>query len=286
MPELPEVETVVRSIRPGIVGRTIANIRVGRKKLRQPWLKNWNQLVTGRRVVELSRRGKWIILKLDAGALLAHLGMTGQLTVGPANKTIESHTHLIFDLGANRQLQFRDPRRFGSVRYFAEVAELTAFLNARLGPEPFVIDPTYWRDALRGTRRSIKAALLDQAIVAGVGNIYADESLFAARIHPATAANRLTPRQATALRQAVAKILTFAIERRGSSIRDYLDGNGQRGQFQNEFRVYGRYEEPCQRCRAVIERIRLAGRSTHFCPRCQKSPVVRGPLLVARKDVH
>jgi formamidopyrimidine-DNA glycosylase len=279
MPELPEVETVVRSIRPGIVGRTITNIRVGRKKLRQPWSKQWSQLIVDQRIVDMSRRGKWIIVKLDAGALLAHLGMTGQLTVGPANRTIEPHTHLVFDLGADRQLRYRDERRFGSVRYFVDPAKLTAFLNDRLGPEPFAIDPDYWQSALSATNRSIKAALLDQSIIAGVGNIYADESLFAARIHPTIAANRLTPNQATVLGQAVAKVLTFAIERRGSSIRDYLDGNGERGQFQNEFRVYGRFKEPCRKCRTAIERIRLAGRSTHYCPKCQ-------PLSSAKNRAH
>jgi formamidopyrimidine-DNA glycosylase len=279
MPELPEVETVVRSIRRGIVGCRIAGVNVSRKKLRQPWSKSWSVQIIGKTIRGLRRRGKWIIIELDAGSLLAHLGMTGQLKVVSADVTLEPHTHLVFDFGSGLQLRFRDERRFGSVRYFAVRAALATFLDERLGPEPFAIDAEYLRTILASTKRSIKAVLLDQSVIAGVGNIYADESLFLARIHPANLAHRMTAKQATALSQAIEDVLTNAIELRGSSIRNYLDGTGQPGQFQKEFQVYGRLNKPCPRCRTLIRRIRLAGRSTHFCPKCQKSPVVRRQKL-------
>ena len=274
MPELPEVETVVRDLRPLLVGRRVARVWVGRLALRKPWLRAWHGRVAGRRVKAVRRRGKWIVLDLDdGGRLVFHLGMTGQLTVAPADAPVENHTHLMLDLdGKAGQLRFRDVRRFGSATWFPDEARLEAFFAASsLGPEPFDLDPDYWRRRLGSARRSLKAVLLDQTVVAGVGNIYADEALFEARLHPARIAATLDARAAAHLRRAVEKVLNRAIERRGSSIRDYVGGSGRKGEMQNEFRVYGRAGEPCPRCGARIERVRLAGRSTHFCPACQKS---------------
>lgn len=269
MPELPEVETVVRTIRPGLVGRTILKVYVGRKKLRVPWSGRWSAALVRQPVLAVNRRGKWIIVELRQGSLLGHLGMTGQLTIQPAERAIAPHTHLRLELDNGLQLRFRDERRFGSIQYFGDLRLLQQYLDARLGPEPFDLVAGHWVAALARSRRPIKTALLDQSLVAGVGNIYADESLFAARIHPKTSAHRLTPAQAEALRRTIAKVLARAIDHHGSSIRNYLDGTGERGQFQNEFRVYGRTDEPCRRCRTPIQRMRLAGRSTHFCPNCQ-----------------
>ncbi len=271
MPELPEVETVVRSLRPGLTGRTIIGVRVGRKKLRVPWIGVWTRAVMNQRIASVSRRGKWIIIELDAGALLGHLGMTGQLTVGAGDNKRCPHTHLVFNLGDEHRMRFRDERRFGSLQLFPTLKELNGYLDERLGPEPFGLHPHYWRAALSGSKRPIKALLLDQSVIAGVGNIYADESLYAARIHPAALTHRLTPAQATALRKSVEKVLTHAIESRGSSIRNYLDGTGERGGYQKEFKAYGRTGKPCRRCRVAIERIRLAGRSSHYCPQCQRT---------------
>lgn len=272
MPELPEVETVVRDLRPRLVGRQIAAVRAGRKALRRRWSAAWGTRLSGSRIAEVGRRGKWILITLDSGLhLVIHLGMTGQLRVHPAAAAPATHTHLIFSLddGAE-QLRFRDVRRFGSATLFADRADLDQFFVAgKLGPEPFDLDARSWRDNLARTERCLKAALLDQRLVAGVGNIYADESLFEARLHPTQRGCDISPKDAERLRKAIVMVLLRAIEQRGSSIRDYLGGTGERGNYQEEFRVYGRPGEPCRRCRTPVERIRLAGRSTHYCPRCQ-----------------
>lgn len=270
MPELPEVETVVRDLRPLLIGRSFAKIVVGRKALRRKWSRTWEPKLLGRCVRAITRRGKWILIDLDESWLVVHLGMTGQFTVVPAASPRATHTHVVFSLDDANELRFRDVRRFGSVTYYPSRAKLDeVFATSRLGPEPFDLDADYWRQSLQGTRRSLKAILLDQAIIAGVGNIYADESLFEARLHPTITGRQVKPKHAEALRQAIVAVLTRAIEQRGSSIRDYIGGSGLKGNFQDEFNVYGRTGEPCTRCRTPIERIVLAGRSTHFCAKCQ-----------------
>jgi formamidopyrimidine-DNA glycosylase len=274
LPELPEVETVVRELRPRLRGRHIRIVRASEHRLRHGWTAEWETRLAGRKVTGVRRRGKWIIVDLDDGLLLLHLGMTGQLTVGPAGRPVEAHTHLTFELDDGRQLRFRDVRRFGSATLFAGLDSLTEFLDRRLGPEPFDLQPGPWRAALTGTDRCLKAVLLDQKVVAGVGNIYADESLFAARLTPTRRGRDTTPAEAERLRRAILKVLNRAIERRGSSIRDYVGGSGRRGSYQREFRVYGRAGEPCPRCGTPVRRVRLAGRSTHYCPRCQPA---KGP---------
>jgi formamidopyrimidine-DNA glycosylase len=248
VPELPEVETVVRELRPHLVGRRIRALRA------------------------IRRRGKWILLDLDQDLhLVIHLGMTGQLTVKAASERPHPHTHLLFSLDEGRhELRFRDVRRFGSATLFTSGEELERFFEgARLGPEPFNVNAQYWRERLAATRRCLKAILLDQRVVAGVGNIYADESLFQACLHPARLGVDTSPAEALRLRRAVIRVLSRAIAQRGSSIRDYVGGSGRKGQYQNEFRVYHRAGQPCPRCRGPIECIRLAGRATHFCARCQ-----------------
>ncbi len=273
MPELPEVETVVRDLRGPLVGRRLSAIRVSRKPLRIPWSPRWTRLVRGRTVAAIDRRGKWIMIDLAGPWLLAHLGMSGQLCITPADAPRRPHTHIVIALDDGAvEMRFRDPRRFGSVSYHGDRATLDAFLApTRLGPEPFALDAAQWRRSLAGTARSLKAVLLDQTIVAGVGNIYADEALYEARLHPMLPADSLTPRQAAALRRAIGRVLTRAIECRGSTIRDYLGGSGQVGSYQHEHRVYGRTGAPCGRCETPIARIVLAGRSSHFCPACQRA---------------
>jgi formamidopyrimidine-DNA glycosylase len=272
MPELPEVETVVRELRPRLVGRRIAQVKVGRRPLRRRWRALWGPELVGKRVQDVRRRGKWIVLCLaEKYHLVVHLGMTGQLTVVPAKTPVKNHTHLLFSLNGGRQLRFRDVRRFGSATLFAAPDRLEQFfLQSGLGPEPFDLEPAYWQQRLAATRRCLKAILLDQRVVAGVGNIYADESLFEARLHPAQLGQDTTARQGQRLRRAVIAVLHRAIEKRGSSIRDYIGGSGRKGEFQEEFCVYGRTGMPCPRCGRTIACMRLAGRSTHFCPRCQK----------------
>jgi formamidopyrimidine-DNA glycosylase len=241
-------------------------------------------LLRARKVVRIDRRGKWIVIVLDDDArLLVHLGMTGQLRVMTADTPKADHTHLVIALDeGDAELRFRDIRRFGTALVLPTPDRLDAFFHASgLGPEPFDLPAGYWREQLAGTQRSLKAVLLDQRVVAGVGNIYADESLFESRLPPWQIAATLEQKEADRLRRAVSKVLERAIETRGSSIRNYVGGSGLQGNYQREFRVYGRTGEPCTRCKTPIERIRLAGRSTHFCPRCQANGMDSPPAAGA-----
>jgi formamidopyrimidine-DNA glycosylase len=271
VPELPEVETVVRDLRPYLIGMRLGNVRAGKHRLRRPWSPAWNKVLTGRQVEGISRRGKWIVLFLQGGPqLVIHLGMTGQLTVVPSNEKVLRHTHLVVELEDARQLRFRDVRRFGGATLFPRAEALAVFFEKmRLGPEPFGLDPRYWQQRLSATQRPLKAILLDQRVVAGVGNIYADESLFEAGLHPGRTGCSLRAAEANRLRRAMAAVLERAIRSRGSSVRTYVGGSGRRGRYQEQLRVYGRTGQPCRRCGTSIQRIRLAGRSTHWCPRCQ-----------------
>jgi formamidopyrimidine-DNA glycosylase len=272
VPELPEVETVVRELRPVLAGRRLAAVRrTSRKALRRPWSARWAEGLCGRRVGAVGRRGKWIVVDLEEGGhLVVHLGMTGQLTVAEPAAPLAAHTHLVLDLDDGRQVRFRDARRFGSVTLFTSRAALEADFRRRgLGPEPFGLDAGHWRRSLAATRRPVKAVLLDQQVVAGVGNIYADEALFAARVHPSRRGCDLSAAEAARLGRAVATVLGRAVARRGTTIRDYVGGSGRRGGFQERLRVYGRTGAPCPRCRTAIAALRLAGRSSHYCPCCQ-----------------
>ncbi len=273
MPELPEVETVVRDLRGPLVGRRIRSVTTSPHPLRRKWDQSWETQLVGARVCEVRRRGKWIIVALDRGRFLVfHLGMSGQITVTTSTHPAANHTHLVFALDRGKeQLRFRDIRRFGSATLFKDEQALGDFFDeCKLGPEPFDLDAAYWRARLAGARRSLKAVLLDQRVVAGVGNIYADESLFEAKLHPATLACALNRTAAERLRNAIATVLDRAIHLRGSTIRNYVGGSGLKGGYQDQFRVYGRTGERCPRCRTPIERVRLAGRSTHYCPKCQR----------------
>ena len=302
MPELPEVETVVRDLRPLVVGRTIAVVRSGERKLRKPWDAAWNAALQGCRVEAIRRRGKWIVVELaglpspvrgGAGGgialkhltprppslggkgeqekprLVVHLGMTGQFTAVDAATEQPDHLHLTFELDGGRELRFRDPRRFGSATVFSDDAAVEAFFtDIGLGPEPFGLDRDYFRTAVRGTGRTLKAILLDQGIVAGVGNIYANEACFRAKLHPTRAGDTLTPEECDRLRKELASVLKMAIRRRGSSIGEG-SGDYVGGKFQKMFGVYGRGNEPCRVCTSVIERMTLTARATYFCPSCQ-----------------
>jgi formamidopyrimidine-DNA glycosylase len=274
VPELPEVETVVRELQPVLVDRVITRVRVSRQALRRAWSPRWRKALIGQRILAVRRRGKWIFVPLaDAGTMVIHLGMTGQLTVVAATTQLQAHTHVVLGLEATgKELRFRDVRRFGSITLLARGQTIEQYLEEiGLGPEPFQVEAAYWRQQLEKTRRNLKAILLDQHVVAGVGNIYADESCFAARLHPARLGRSLTKWEVRRLADAVPAVLTRAIDKRGSTIRDYVGGSGLAGGFQDEFCVYGRTGQPCLRCGRPIRQMRLAGRSTHFCPCCQKA---------------
>ena len=272
MPELPEVETVVRDLRPLLNGRRVDGLLLGRSaaKLRLRWNSRWGRRVLGRTFLGIRRRGKWIILDFaEGGCFLAHLGMTGQLTVVPVRTASDAHCHIELALDNQTNLRYRDTRRFGGVLLCDDEAKMQAYLGERLGPEPWDLDPAAWHASLVASRRPLKAILLDQTVVAGVGNIYADEALHAARLVPMQTGVETTRPQANRLRSAIVAVLENAIAARGSTIRNYVGGSGLEGGFQHQLSVYGRAGEPCARCRTAVRCIRLAGRATHFCPKCQ-----------------
>jgi formamidopyrimidine-DNA glycosylase len=267
MPELPEVETIVRTLRPLLLDRRFGRIKLTRNDIVRPAGFDLPHRLVGRTVTDITRRGKRIIITLDdANRFYVHLGMTGRLTVEPAAGPIRPHTHLCADLcdRQDRQLRFRDPRRFGGIGWLGLGPD-----DERMGPEPLQLRPEQLFRRLSKTRRAIKNVLLDQAVIAGLGNIYVDEALFAAAIHPLVPARDLSPVQMRRLNRAVKLTLRRAIRHRGSTLRDYVDAAGAAGAFQTLHRVYHRTGDACIRCRMPIERIVVGGRSTHFCPGCQ-----------------
>jgi formamidopyrimidine-DNA glycosylase len=261
MPELPEVETVVRSVRQHLIGK-----RIVASKFTSRWVTPGNRTtlaarLAGRRIESVGRRGKFILIALDQGTLTVHLGMTGKLLVAGSEDT---HTHGVFTLD-DGVLLYHDPRQFGSIEWSPGGSPRVA----RLGPEPLEVTFGEFRERLR-RRARVKALLLNQSFLAGIGNIYADESLFAAGIHPLAIAARLNRARAERLHTAIRGILAHAIELGGSSISDYVNADGERGWFQMEHRVYGREGEPCANCGGAVRKILVAQRGTHFCPRCQR----------------
>jgi formamidopyrimidine-DNA glycosylase len=265
MPELPEVQTVVSTLAPRLTGRMIRRVRHLRADIVSPAGFDLRRSLARRTIRSIERRGKRIVFTLDDGnRLYIHLGMSGRLTVESTSAPVMPHTHLIVDVGDRRQLRFRDPRRFGGIWWLGRED-----FNGQIGPEPLGLRTATLARRLSKTTRAIKNALLDQRVVAGLGNIYVDESLFAARIHPLTPARALIPTQIARLNRAIKATLKRAIRHRGSTLRDYVDADGAAGKFQSLHRVYAREGRPCIACRSPIERIVLGGRSTHFCPVCQ-----------------
>ena len=272
MPELPEVETVVRDLIPLLTLKTIVKVEVPGKKLRRPWNPLWSQLLENQTIEKVARRGKWIIISLRSNLqLLIHLGMTGQLCVFNQKTPRQSHVNLVFSLDRGvEELRFRDIRRFGSADLFLSQQALNEFFESReLGPEPFNIPEDYWLTTLAKSSRNLKAFLLDQKNITGVGNIYADESLFKSGLNPSRKAESLSKKEALMLAKCIGEVLSCAIENRGSTIMNYVGGSGLMGGYQDEFQAYGRTGEPCRKCGQPIKKIVLAGRSTHFCPICQ-----------------
>lgn len=271
MPELPEVETTVRGLRPVLEGKVLTRVEPRRDDLRRAFPADLRQRLTGARVTGLRRRAKYGVIDTDRDdSLIFHLGMSGRWRVDPTE--LLPHDHLVLATAAGRVLALNDPRRFGSVDLVptAEVADFPAF--RLLGPEPLGADFTseHLRLALAGRRLSIKLALLDQRIVAGLGNIYVCEALYDARIDPHTPAGSLGAPALARLVPAVQLVLEAAIEAGGSTLRDYARPDGELGYFSKQFAVYGRAGEPCA-CGGTVERYAEGGRSTFWCPRCQRS---------------
>lgn len=272
MPELPEVETVVRSLRPRLLGKKIRTVHCGKNKLRKPWLPEWDKLVSGKTILKLERRGKWILINLSQSGLylVVHLGMTGRLQICERREAPKPHTHLSFSLdNGEEELRYFDPRRFGSVRLCHAVNNQRFPEESQLGIEPFEKYTKQLGQRFLGSARSVKAILLDQSVVAGVGNIYADEALHRAGLNPERQGKSLTSQQVRSLMKAVRTVLQHAIDAHGSTILSFYYGDNDSGNFQNEFQVYGRTGLSCYRCGAVIKRTKTGGRSTHWCPSCQ-----------------
>jgi formamidopyrimidine-DNA glycosylase len=266
MPELPEVQTVVNTLKPKVLRHRVVGVTLNRDDIVRPCGFNLVGHLAGRTISSIERRGKKIVFALDTGDLFyIHLGMTGRLTVESSSAPTLPHTHLVLNF-AKHEVRFRDPRRFGGVFWLGR--ETAADLN--MGPEPLQTRPAQLGKRLAKTTRAIKKALLDQSVIAGLGNIYVDESLFCAGIHPLVPANELSSDDVARLNRAIKTTLRRALRHRGSTLRDYMDANGEAGAFQKLHAVYDRAGQKCRRCRSSIERIVLGGRSTHFCPRCQR----------------
>lgn len=271
MPELPEVETTRRGIAPHLLGRIITGVILRTAKLRLPLAPTFGDELAGRRIVAVERRGKYLLITCDGGTLIVHLGMSGHLRLAAAKTPAGKYDHVELVLDNGRLLRLNDPRKFGTVVWVTG-DPLQHPLLANLGPEPLTGDfsAAYLNERSRGRTVAVKPFLMDNRIVAGIGNIYANEALFRAGINPATPAGRLTRQQCTLLAAAVQEVLTEAIALGGTTLRDYLDGEGKPGYFRLNLRVYGRSGESCGHCAAAIQLSRLGGRSTYWCPVCQQ----------------
>src|ERR1700731_2026457 len=287
MPELPEAETVARGLQKSVAGRRIVSVRLGKTDFIDDPAALEQQL-PGRQIEKVERYGKFILLRLsaranavadsengdaEAASLLVHLGMTGQLAPCAAAQPHAKHTHVWFGLDDGRALRYTDPRRFGRMAYLTGAMlaeELTAF-----GADPLLVSVEEFASLIRSRDAQIKALLLNQKVLRGVGNIYADESLWQAKIHPMRRGMELSKKQTQVLRRVLQDVLQKAIAARGSSISDFLDAEGQPGEYQRHHRAYGREGKRCYRCGAAIRRVIVAGRSSYFCSKCQPAPRLR-----------
>jgi formamidopyrimidine-DNA glycosylase len=280
MPELPEVETTARGLRQRIVGKRVIKV-CGidwPRMLPNTTAEVLRDALVGRTVEAVERRGKLLLLCCEGQVIVAvHRKMSGNLVLCDADAAPKAHTHLLLSFEHGTQLRFVDPRKFGRVYLFWSAAELEAFLNGRLGPEPLSeLDEHVLGTLLRNRRGRIKPLLLDQAFLAGLGNLYADEALWEARIHPLRTADSLAPSEVSRLAAAVRQVLALAIERRGTSLSSYRDAEGDLGENQAYLNVYGRGPSrgrparPCPRCGTLISRLVFGQRSSHFCPECQQ----------------
>ena len=295
MPELPEVETVARGLQMTVAGRRIVSVTLGKTDfIDDPSALEMH--LPGQSIERVERYGKFMLMRLrkesaadfkpadDRGdSLLVHLGMTGHLSPHPVNEPYPKHTHVRFLLDDGRELRYTDPRRFGRMA-FLSAEDLPSELD-RFGADPLEISEADFAALLRSHKSRIKALLLDQTALRGVGNIYADESLWRSRIHPMRITAKLSPKEASVLRKNLQAILQEAIALRGSSILDFLDAEGEPGEYQRRHRAYGREGKPCYRCKAPIRRAIVAGRSSYFCPNCQPAPRARPRQGKRRKPV-
>lgn len=270
MPELPEVETIRRSLLPRVTGRTIQQVEVRERRLRRPIAPDFERRLAGRRIADIARRGKYLLFALDGDEwLVVHLGMSGSLEVKPARGSAAPHDHVELHLEGGNVVVFNDPRRFG-LMHIVDADGLVMTTNT--GPDPITEEWTgeRLRALVHRRQRPIKNILMDQTLIAGIGNIYANEILHLARIRPRRRGQTLRRREIDALAGAIRTVLLDAVRLGGSSISDFRDGDGKPGYFQLHFRVYDRDGQPCRDCGTAIRRIVLVGRSSFYCPLCQR----------------
>lgn len=270
MPELPEVETTRRGIAAHIEGKIIADISIRQHQLRWPIPNELPSLLRRRKVVRIDRRGKYLLFYFSHGVLLIHLGMSGSLRICATTSPLQKHDHVDFLLSGKKCLRFHDPRRFGAILWTDAPIEEHKLLR-HLGPEP-LSDAFTWEYLFQQSRKrtkDIKALIMDSRIVVGVGNIYANEALFSAGIRPSKTAGKITKKQTTRLVDEIKKVLQRSITQGGTTLRDFVGGDGQPGYFIQQLNVYGRAGEPCHNCKQTLKEIRQAGRSSVYCSTCQ-----------------
>lgn len=270
MPELPEVETTRRGIAPHLTGARVNRVIIRQPRLRWPIPDSLPELLKGRKILDVSRRGKYLLFQFRHGVLLLHLGMSGSLRILASNTSPQKHDHFEIRLSGGRSLRLRDPRRFGAVLWAGESPQLHPLLES-LGPEPLSnsFSGAYLHQQGRGRRTAVKNMIMDSRVVVGVGNIYASEALFRAGIHPKRACNRISVTRYEALVDAIRTVLSAAIEQGGTTLRDFQQEDGRPGYFAQELQVYGRSGEPCPACGDNICSLVIGQRNSFFCPQCQ-----------------
>jgi formamidopyrimidine-DNA glycosylase len=270
MPELPEVETSRRGIEPHIVGQCISTIVIRQRRLRWPISKDVDKLLPGATVTSVDRRAKYLLINTTAGTAIIHLGMSGSVCIVNADTPAAVHDHFDLVFSNGKSLRFRDPRRFGSLHFSTDAKQHKLLCN--LGPEPLSdeFSADYLWSMSRGRRVSVKQFIMNAAMVVGVGNIYASESLFNSGIHPQRAAGRISLQRYVKLTAAIKEVLAKAIEAGGTTLRDFYGGDGEAGYFQQELQVYGRDGEPCRICNTPVSVVVLGQRSTFYCKKCQR----------------
>ena len=274
MPELPEVETIRKTLKQLVLNKEIADVTIRWPKIiKYPDdIEHFKQLICGETIRDIKRRGKFLLFYLDELVLVSHLRMEGKYKHTPSSTDVPKHTHVLFHFTDGTDLRYDDVRKFGTMHLFPIGKELKQKPLLQLGPDPFEENYTiqHVEQHLRKTTRPIKAALLDQTIIAGLGNIYVDEVLFLSNVHPETRANKLTKKSIAQIYENTYKVLEKAVELGGTTIRSYVDGAGEMGMFQQQLFAYGQTDLPCKTCGTAITKIKVAGRGTHICPACQR----------------
>jgi len=271
MPELPEVETTLRGLAPHLTGQQVGDVIIRNPRLRWPIPADLPELLRGRTIRRMWRRAKYLLVEFDHGTLILHLGMSGSLRLLSTPTPVQAHEHFDLVLQNGTLMRLRDPRRFGAVLWH-EGDVFAHPLLAALGPEPLEkdFDGEYLYAATRKRKAAIKLVIMDNQVVVGVGNIYANEALFRAGIKPQLAAGKLSRERCALLSKTIREVLRAAIKKGGSSLRDYVDSDGRQGYFQQEYFVYGRTGAPCRRCGTTVKQLRQGQRASFYCPQCQR----------------